>query len=271
MDRSSQPNRRRGPTRQRFRPRRAPRRLIDGVSGAERTTATAVSFISGPRHQPVPDRYFCTMEVSELGHIASAAAAATNWVFPLSAIAHPFNQVNGGNAIPNPLVAVATLSPAGLQNLLYNPTTNTGLWTFYRVWKAHYELSTQPSNGADDTVTVVSPVQSSATPPFANILTAQDSPGSKMVVCSQANPTRRNMVIGTVSPPQILGITPAGYQAMTTNTYGAYVNVPVETVYAYVTQNTMSNAVYTAICPLHITVRYEVEFFNRADIELIDA
>jgi hypothetical protein len=232
---------------------------------------TRLSFISGPRHQPIPDRYFCTLEVSELGHIASAAAAATNWVFPLSAIAHPFNQVNGGNAIPNPLVAVATLSPAGLQNLLYNTTTSTGLWTFYRVWRTHYEVNTQPTNAADSTVTVVSPVQTTSTPPFANILTAQDSPGSQMAICTQANPTRKNTVIGNVSIPGVLGLTEAGYSAMTTNTYGSYTNVPVEAVYALVTQSTMNDAVYAAQCGLHVTVRYDVEFFNRADVELLDA
>jgi hypothetical protein len=232
---------------------------------------TSIHFNTGPRHQPVPDRYFCTLEVTELGHYASAAAAYQHWVFPLSAIAHPFNQVNGDAAIPNPLVAVASLSPAGLQNLLYNTTTSTGLWEQYRVHRCHYELNCQPTNGADDSIIVVSPCQSSSTPPFANILNAADSPGSKMRVCSQANPTAQNTVKGTVDIAGVLGLTRPAYEADTTNTYGTYTNLPVETVYAFVTSTTMSDAAYTASCGLHVKLLFEVEFFQRADTALLDA
>jgi len=243
---------------------------VPSGGGNNNLQGTSISFLTGPRHQIIPDRFFCTMECSELGHYAASAAAGQSWNFPLSCIAHPFNQVNSGAAIPNPLVAVATLSPAGLVNLLFNSITSTGLWNFYRVWRCRYELNVQPTNGADDTIAVVSPVQGTSSPTFTNILVAQDSPGSRKVICSQANPTRKNTVMGTVDLPGFLGISNAAYSAMTTNTYGSYTNLPVEAAFANVTTNTMSDATYTALCPIHATLRWDVEFFNRADAALLD-
>lgn len=219
----------------------------------------------------MPDRYFTCMYVSNVGHYASAGAAYQHWVFPLSVVVHPFNNVDGDNAIPNPISAVATTSPAGLQNILYNTTTNTGLWSYYRVWRCKVELNCQPTNGADTTIMVASPANGTSVPPYANIVNAQDAPGSQVIITSQANPTPMNTISKWFDIPQVLGTNPADYGAFASNSYGSYGNLPGDVAYIFVTSTTENDAVYAANCGLSIRLCFEVEFFQRTDTVLLDA
>jgi len=209
--------------------------------------------------------------MSEIGHYAAAAGAFGHWVFCIGTPVHPFNNIDGDTAIPNPLVATATQSPAGLQNLLYNATTNTGLYNYFRVWKAAVRINCQPTNGADGTVCVMSPLTTTSAPPFANVINAQDSPGSVVRVCTQANPTAANTLQKVFDLSAILGLTPSEYGAFSASTYGSYGNLPADTVYVAVTSNTQNNNAYNAVCGFEVKIVYDVEFFQRTDTVLLDA
>jgi len=240
----------------------------------QRATTSSLTFRrSNLTHQPWPDRYFTTLMVENFGYYGTSTGQSDYFGMALNILPYPFNTVGGiTNKLPNPKVATNSCDPAGLENLLYNSATNTGLWLNYRVWGATVRINCQPQATGDALQFGIAPVVT-ASANYGSLQTLSQGPNSKWIVCTANNTARGNTIIKHFSIPQILGISKRAYGTPATATYGTYGTAPssANQVFAQVFYNTQDESTNSGPIGFSVSIKYHVEFWGRTDTAIIDA
>lgn len=222
--------------------------------------------LSKSTHDPLPARYFTWLTIDQTGYVA-AGNATNNFLIGLNNIIHPFSQ--GGSSITNPVPAVATNDPTGLQNLLYNSVTGTGIWKRFRVWGAKVNTSIMPRSVLDS----VNAAQVATTlgTAYASIFPVMQAPHSSYKVISSGTYARGNTFSRYYSIPKIMGIPKREYAAETANTYGTYATAPSDGCNIQVLVETLDAQNLTVNLGYNVRIQYFVEFFNLVDTLLLVA
>lgn len=203
------------------------------------------------------------MTIENQGRAATGAGSATaSFAFALNDIVAPFGKTGAvGVSLPN--IVAAGNSPQFLKNILFNATTNTGIYNQYRVWSTAVAVTYTPGNAADSVNTVMVPLTTAAsgyTNPEgmasgSNSVTGASTFGSNAI---------GSTIMGHWSLPALQGVPkllwPAFASAIATS--AASPGLPMFVQVAYRTDN---NADLTATLGIRVQIQYHVEFFARVD------
>lgn len=216
---------------------------------------------------PVPDSYKTWLTTELLGHYV-AAASGSIWAFAVNGILDPFNFTGGtGTAIPNPNTAVNALSPMGARNLLFNNSTNTGLYLNYRVWRTQVNVSVVPEVFGDVSLVGIAPI-TDATHAYANSQALCQAPNSANLIISAGAATRTNSVTANWSMPALLGVKPAEYGTLAGAS--AFQASSTPTVYAAVSITPTVGGSFDATININVKMMQFVEFFGPVNTAMID-
>jgi len=183
----------------------------------------------------------------------------------IDAIVTPFNNTGGtGKLLPNPLVATASESGSGVRNLLYNTSTNTGIYVNYRVWRSVLEVQAVPQTQGDSALFAMAPIVNTASQYTSiNGITQGVNSVSKMITAGTSG--KGDQIKANWSIPAILGLTDAAWQSSVGQSYGYTGNVFPQIGYNLLDGNT---ALVNTL-PIFIKQHQFVEFFRRADGQLL--
>lgn len=220
------------------------------------------------RKQPLPDRFFTWVFIKQQGK-QGGNVATYSFNAALSILNAPFGQTAGtGNNVPTPLVA-NTARPAGLNNLLYNSVTNTGIWNNYRVWRAIVEADICPSNSGDQLNVAGAPVVGT-TLAYANAVYTSQGPNGVSKDVQLSTPLKDRILRHDVSIPAMIGLSSIGYQSWggVERTYSS--TMGANDVSMQYTWETALQANTTGAVVYNIGIAFFVEFFGRQDVDLLD-
>lgn len=244
---------------------------LQGSSTLSNTSVSKVDFkLSKFTKQIVPDRLFTWLTIENQG--ATGSGAATNvgtFGFSINDIVFPLNK-NGpvGSNLPNPVQAVNAWNEQGLKNLLFNTSTNTGLYNNFRVWTSIANVTFTLANAADGALNVVIvPLSQAAS--FYNLPEAMEAaPNSVVKTCSQGSSGGSCTLTCLASQPALAGV-PKNLFPSYAPALGAFSAGPGLPMFWQVAWRTHANAVLTNSVGIKLLVQYKVEFCNRVDAALL--
>jgi len=154
-----------------------------------------------------------------------------------------------------------------MKNLLYNGTTNTGLYYQYRVWRTAVEISSCPNNAADMHMMALAPTVSAGS--FASLSNLAQAPFSVSAHCFFAM-NRGTVMRKTFDWPQIFGITKTEFAQLSGGTSGSSLLPPTSIAFLQFRYQTDINSATVGSIGHRILVKFLCEFFNPTDTALID-
>lgn len=234
---------------------------FDGASSS--TSVTKLNFPQSKMYRsPIPDRYFCWVSANQEGTLA--AGGQTSFNFALNIALRPFNNVGGGNVISNAVPSATSNGLYGFNNLLFNATTNTGLWINYRVWtvivkvEANTQLTTLNNDHAMAPV-----IGTSVYSTFNNLCLG---PHSVQKGIGSGFSVNESALRKTYSIPEILGVSKEEYGALSNQTYGSGASLPNTNVYL---QYMLKQASVTSDTNMVVRVQYHIEFFQNGLVTML--
>jgi len=225
---------------------------------------------SGKLHQPMPDRFFTTLQVDQVCHVASNTGQTGNYAFSLNMPQYPFNRngsASGVTTVPNPQTTISTQCPAGFSNLLDNTGTNTGIYNYFRVWGAKVDVSYN-TQGLGDSSQVCLTAINSTSAKYTSIVTATAGPNSVSKSITSSRGSAR--LSKYFSLPRLQGLSKSSYGSFSELTFGSWSTPPQNEVLAHILWATQDGANNATPIGLTVKVKYYVEFFGRVDIGLLD-
>jgi len=251
--------------------RKTYRRAFKRKSRRPRTGPTSMRFrASGKQHQPMPDRFFTTLQVDQICHVPGSTAATGNYAFSLNMPQYPFNRngsASGVQTVPNPQAAIGSQCPAGFSNLLANTGTNTGIYDYFRVWGAKVDVDFNTQALGDASQVCLTAINSTNSK-YAGITTATAGPNSiSKAITSSRGSARLSKYF---SLPRIQGLSKSAYGSFSTLNFGSWNNAPGNEILAHILWATQDGNDNAAAIGLTVKVKYYVEFFGRVDIGLLD-
>lgn len=218
----------------------------------------------------VPSRLFQWMTVNEMGYLSSGAMTNRgDFNFDLNYPVTAFNSTGGtGFLLPNSIFGTSG-NPAGLKNMLLNPSTNTGLYEYGRVWRVKGQVTFVPQTNTDNLMVSVNPVTSAAAV-YGNVVTARQAPYARTKVIEANTSAKANTIFFDYSLPTIVGVKKSEYGAQSANTYFTYATGPNQPLYAQVTWQQLWNSNLSNAVAIEIKLRYFIEWFQRTDTSLLD-
>lgn len=239
---------------------------LRGGGDVSRTT-TLVFKQSFLTRQPIPDRYFCWLNCFMTGATNVGVGSNTGtWQIKLNALTFPFNT---GSPMPNPIQAVNVTNPAGLKNLLFNSTTSTGLWGFYRVHRVRVSHTFQPQTAGDNCTCGIAPLIN--TGGYGGLITLSQGPNAKTIVTTIGGTGANDTLYQNIDVAAALGIKKELYAANVFTTAGSFAAPPTQVLNLQAIYNTIDNSVLTAPLQYAVRLQFLVEFFERIDTALIDS
>lgn len=219
--------------------------------------------------QPVPDRYFCYINVANNGYWPTGSGAFNSFGLQVNNPVHPFFSAGGiGTTIPNPGVSINLSDPLGLENLLFNSVTNTGLWDFVRVWKCEVRF-TVFGNNTDAFNYVMAPIIGNGGT-YSNIEGVEAAPNASKTRFVSPQTTARTTTQMEWDIPALSGTPRKNYSSVLTNAV-SFGGTPSPSIYAQLAAYNVNNVVLTARTPFDVQISFGVEFFGRHDYALLNA
>jgi len=222
--------------------------------------------IHGPpsrQQQAVPNEYIAWLTLVNQGDIAAGSASGAYQV-ELNDIVHPLNTTD---PLPNLVNNAAAWDPTGLQNLLYNSATSTGLYFYYRVLASKITFSVQPTTITDVMDVALAPTNQGGT--YGQFTTAASGPQGKKMVATTNNNTRSNTLRLNVDVKKIVGIKELAGAIFTPATDGTYSTAPTNNMLYNINWYTRVNL--STPVQYWVEVQYKVYFFGRVDTPLLEA
>lgn len=239
----------------------------DVLGAVHKTTKMSFPFSFFCR-QPLPDQFFTWLCCDMIGY-ADDTSVSGNFAFGLNILSFPFNQPGGlGVTLPHPFSAVNAANPAGLKNVLYNSSTSTGIWNFYRVWATQVELVSTPFSQADRVYITMAPVYENVNA-YGSVITSGQAPNSMEKMVEAGVSAKENTLAALYKIPNIVGQDSRSFLAS-----GAYVGsfsaAPSAPVYMNVNYATADKGTLSGNLTFSVRLRFHVEFFQRVDTALLD-
>jgi len=251
--------------------RSSPSTLASSSSAVSSTKASHLSFKGSQRTlQPLPDTFKTWVTITNSGYWPAGAAQALSFSWAIDAIINPFNTVGGtGVAIPNPLVALNPHNPTGVENILYNAGTGTGIYRNYRVWRTKIQCSVQPEATGDTCQVALAPVNGTSSA-YTTLNQISQAPNSVTKLVAPFTSGQANSFEANWSIPALYGIDDKQYAALnqvtgtaTSPTYAFTGQWFAELGYQNSAQSVLGSKV-----PMFVKMQQHVEFFGRADTQL---
>lgn len=221
-------------------------------------------------HQIVPDRYFCWLEISNMGNFPSASASGSYGML-INTFPFPFNLKGVTPAIlPALLIGANVQDPSGYKNIIYNATTSTGLYGYYRVWSVAVTLVVMPQITGDNVVVGMAPITPPSTSGYPNVIELSQSPNNVTKTCTPLTP-KENVLYAKYSFPSLLGCSKKDYGTLGSQTNGSNATAPAIPIALNIVYQTLDQQNTANTVGYSIKVRYHVEFFGRTDQELLDS
>lgn len=240
-----------------------------GQNGTSKTNQ--ITHLKNPRslttRQPIPDNYWTWLTVQGDGYAASGVGSAS-FSFAINNPVLPFNNTGAGGAFPNPSVANNANNPTGLQNLIYNSSTATGLWQYGRVWRTRVTVTPMVSNTADQIQVAMAPLTGTVNT-YSTYAALAASPNSATRDSQMNMAPKDGQLTEDWDIPAIVGIKKQLYDAQAGAYSFQYATVPTSQVFAqvYMTEGTQQNT--TGRVVFRIVIQYYIQFFQRIDTLLL--
>lgn len=240
------------------------RSLVTARSGSS-SQCEVIQYTNLTTQTPFPPRYRTILSCANDGYIATASANVGSFYVNLNYPSTPYSN-GAGSSLPNPAVTVTTLWPAGFHNLLYNSTTNSGIYTRGVVYRARLEVTIMPTSTFDALVACIVPVDSSFAT-FTNVQNAEQAPYAvKKIVCSSSGPS--NKLVCDIALPKLQGMQSIRDVKDLSSNYFTQSAVPGTTYKFQVLWQTLNQQVFNNYCGISVRVFYYVEFFEEANAQL---
>lgn len=246
---------------------------------------TELTFRLGKQiHQPLPDRFFTWLTLNQSGYVTGAATPLSCFEFGLNSVCYPFNF--NINALPNPIIALGACAFTGLNNILYNSVTGTGLYENFRVWRAKVAVTWLPQALGDTSQAVMVPLVPTASVgggiivntyggTSAGIMQAGQSPRVINKPIQSGAPVKTNTLYGNYSIPELMGM-PSDKFAADQSSFGQYGTGapstgggPSTTISLYSAIRSLDQANFGQPVGIEVRLEYFVEFFRRTDKRLL--
>lgn len=214
---------------------------------------------SGICKQPIEDSFVTDLFISIRGNYVSGVQSG-NFLFALNDIVHPFNK--GGATIAVPSQTIASWDPTGVQNLLYNSTTSTGIWQYFLVLACKPTVEVGVAT-TDRPIVAMAPVTGANS--YGNVDSAAIGPGAVNRLCVSGV---RNVLSSTFVCAQIAGMNDSQFMAQQGTFAGQYGAAPTYTQFVQVRFGTSENTVNAV--SFVVKIHYRVRFFQRVDTALLE-
>lgn len=231
--------------------------------GSRRSRGGITRGPSSGQQQAVPNEYIAWLTLVNQGDIA-AGSSSGSYQIELNDIVHPLNTTD---PLPNLVNNAAGWDPTGLQNLLYNTATSTGLYFYYRVLASKITLSVQPTTITDVMDIALAPTNQGGV--YGQFTTAASGPQGKKLVATTNNNTRSNTLHLNVNVKKIVGIKELAGATFTPATDGSYSNAPTNNMLYSINWYTRANL--STPVQYWVEVQYKVYFFGRVDTPLLES
>lgn len=236
--------------------------LPGSVASSTKTTVLKFSQSLITR-QPVPDRYFTWLRITNAGRYNATSAAANSFAFSIDQIINPHSYIGGSSAgLPNPEVALNANNCTMARNLLYNSGTSTGIWELFRPWRAKVKLTMLSQNTGDAPQIAMAPIiGTTATYSTANAIA--QAPNSCMLLATAAGTSASTSLSGNYSFPELAGVPESLYAGNSTYSL-AYNSTP--NFYLQAGYFNTSGAALLGNLNILVEVMVFVEFYSRVDV-----
>lgn len=191
-------------------------------------------------------------------------------IVKLNSLNVPFTGVTtfGAQYFVNP----TAIEPAGLGNLIYNASLNTGIYYRYRVYGAKLQMTVSPGNSADACYGVIA-VQNKDDSTFATSISAvqnaMQAPNSTYRICSINNNMGNNVVSYYISTAKAYGVAHTAVRDEDEFT-GTFSTDPVNLIDFTTFIDTTDNAGFVGTCSVNFKLTQYVEFYEPATSLLRD-
>lgn len=221
--------------------------------------------------QPLPDRFFTWLQLENQGAQPAGVGSNTGtYGFAINDIVTPLNKPGpAGFALQNPVVALNLLNPQGLKNLLFNGSTNTGIYTQFRVWTCIAKFTFIPGSFADGANIAMAPLASAASA-YTSLETLSSAPNAVTGTASNGGSGASQSIEATWSMPALYGIPKTVFPAFA-SAIGTAGTPPGLPLYAQIAYRDDANQNLVNIAGTKLQVMYHVEFCNRADATLLNS
>jgi len=183
----------------------------------------------------------------------------------MSYIQTPFATLSGYSGWPNPFSSLTGTSVVGIKNLLFNTTTNSGLYQSYRVHGVKTKILFMPQ-ALSDTSNCAVTCHTGATP-FTTYNTAVDAPYAKTKIMN-ANQTKDNVITYYMKNRTVRGQTKQQFNDDPNNT-GTYTNNPTNVIVMDVYLIAQDGVNLIANMGYQVEVEYFIELFAPVSQNLI--
>jgi len=225
--------------------------------------------------QPFPDKYRTWITIEASGYRGSGAGSLPfSYNFALNYLTLPFN-VGGGvtQTLLNPVIANASNQAAGLQNILYNSSTGTGIWQLYRVWRVKVAVTTTVAtlNGGVNQclISAGAPVLGQSNS-YGTAQAVGSAPEGKYKIITSGTSGKENTLYFDFSMPELFGMPASQFQAYTPAAYAYATSAGALTqIFQHTLQASDQTTASAANIGIMIKMQFFVEFFNRVDTNLL--
>lgn len=231
-----------------------------------RKSGQARAIMHGPsasQQQALPNEYICWLTVTNQGDIASGSSTGS-YTVELNDIVHPFNTAD---TLPNLVNSSAAWDPTGLQNLLYNSNTSTGLYFYYRVLATKIKFSVQPTAITDVLDVSIAPTNQGGV--YGAFATGASGPQGRKMVATTNNNTRSNTLNLNTDVMKVVGIKELAGATFTPATDGSYSVSPTNNMLYSI--NWYARVNLSSPVQYWVSIQYKVYFFGRVDTPLLEA
>jgi len=240
-----------------------------GSSTSLNATVSKIDFkLSKFTKQIMPDRFFTWLTIENQGAYAPAFGVTGTFGFALNDIVLPFNKPGPAtNTLPTPVQAINAWNEQGLKNLLFNTSTNTGLYNNFRVWTCIANVTLTSGNAADSFNLAVTPLSQAALA-YNNPEAIAAAPNSVVKSCTFGGSGASCTVTAMASHPALAGV-PKNLFPSYAPALGAFVATPGLPMFWQVGWRTDDNQPNSGTMGVKVLLQYKVEFCNRVDSGLI--
>jgi len=193
---------------------------------------------------------------------AAAGTSSATFAVALNDIVTPFSKTGAvGVSLPN--IVAAGINPQFLKNILFNGTTNTGIYNQFRVWSCAASVTYTTGNAADSCNTAMVPLTTAASG-YTTFEAVNSGPNSVSGASTFGSNAIGSTIMGLWSLPALQGVPKSLYPAFASS-IGTFAATPGLPMFLQISYRTDNNNDLTATLGIRVQLQYHVEFFARVD------